>query len=81
MRRLVLLAAAGLALSCSHFQNTKDKTLCPESRDMVCLTAPDCTMDDARGCRVCRCSPATPAGTRPEDYGQPTTPRDRNQPP
>ncbi|HYV44001.1 MAG TPA: hypothetical protein VFA20_04025 [Myxococcaceae bacterium] len=82
MRRILLgLAAAGLALSCSHFQSTKDRTLCPESRDQVCLTVPDCTMDEARGCRVCQCSAATPTGTRPEDYGQPSTPRDRNQPP
>lgn len=79
--RWSLLIAAGLGLSCSHFQSTKDRTLCPESRELVCLTAPDCTMDEARGCRVCQCSPATPAGTRPEDYGQPATPRDRNQPP
>jgi hypothetical protein len=80
MRRL-LLVAAFLALSCSHFQNTKDRTLCPESREMVCLTVQDCTMDETRGCRVCQCSAATPVGSRPEDYGQPATPRDRNRAP
>lgn len=82
MRTLLLAAAAAAALSCSHFQFAKgDRTLCPESRELVCLTAPDCTMDETRGCRVCQCSTGTPAGSRPEDYGRPDTPRDRNQSP
>jgi hypothetical protein len=37
-------------------------------------------MDESRGCRVCQCSSGAPSG-RPEDYGQPNTPRDRNQSP
>lgn len=81
MRALLLLAAVASALACSHWKQSKDKTLCAESRELVCLTTLDCTMDEARGCRVCHCSAAQPAGGRPEDYGQPGVPRDRNQPP
>jgi len=81
VRALLALAAAAATLSCAHFRSTNDRTLCPESRELVCLTAPDCSMDEARGCRVCQCSSGVPAGGRPEDYGQPTTPRDRNQSP
>ena len=79
--RALLFAAAAAALSCSHFQSTSDRTLCPESREMVCLTALNCTLDEARGCRVCQCSTATMPGGRPEDSGRDTMPRDRNQPP
>ena len=32
-----------------------DKDLCPESQALRCATAPDCTRDSARGCRVCQC--------------------------
>jgi len=79
--RVLLLVAAAAALSCSHVRASKDKTLCAESRELVCLTTLDCTMDEARGCRVCQCSAGQPAGSRPEDYGQPGVPRDRNQAP
>jgi hypothetical protein len=77
MRALLVLAAAAAALSCAHGAKSKDRTLCPESQALMCLTVPDCTMDEARGCRVCQCSPAGNPGARPEDYGQPGTPRDR----
>jgi hypothetical protein len=79
--RALLLAAAAAALSCSHFRSTNDRTLCPESREQVCLTAPACTMDESRGCRVCQCSTGEVPGGRPEDYGRVDAPRDRNQPP
>ena len=81
MRALALLAAA--VLCCAYLRpSPKDKTLCEESRDLVCLTVATCTMDEARGCRVCQCSSAMqPVGGRPEDYGQPGVPRDRNQAP
>lgn len=35
-----------------------DKTVCSEYRDLRCATAPECSMDAERGCRVCQCSPA-----------------------
>jgi hypothetical protein len=78
MRPFLLLLAAA-ALSCSHLrQSSRDKTLCAESRELVCLTAPDCTMDEARGCRVCQCSTGS-MSIQPEDYGRPPgAPRDRN---
>jgi len=38
-------------------------------------------MDESRGCRTCQCSSALQPGSRPEDYGQPGVPRDRNQAP
>ncbi|HVE85845.1 MAG TPA: hypothetical protein VND93_23480 [Myxococcales bacterium] len=79
--RALLLAAAAAALACAHGQQaqSKDRTLCPESQDLVCLTAPSCTMDESRGCRVCQCSSAY-GPTRPES-GSPDVPRDRNQDP
>lgn len=80
-RALLLAATAAAALSCAHgSQASKDSTLCPESRELVCLTAPACTMDEARGCRVCQCSPAYQP-ERPENAGRPDAPRDRNQSP
>jgi hypothetical protein len=78
---LLAAAAAAAALSCSHFQSTSDRTLCSESREMVCLTTLDCTMDDARGCRVCQCSSAMAPSSRSDDYGRTGAPRDRNQSP
>jgi len=82
MRKLLLAAAAAAALlACTRgARPTKDRTVCPESQDLICLTAPTCTMDEARGCRVCQCSTAFDQG-RPESYGRPEVPRDRNQPP
>lgn len=57
MKRLPLLVVLlGLA-SCATLK--ADQTVCPEYRDLRCATAPECSMDVARGCRVCRCSPAT----------------------
>ncbi|MBI5542835.1 MAG: hypothetical protein HY901_03025 [Deltaproteobacteria bacterium] len=49
-----------------------DRTVCPEHRDLRCATALECSMDHARGCRVCQCSPATgvngqlPSGVPPD---------------
>ena len=34
----------------------KDKTVCPEYRNLRCLTPAKCTNNKRRGCRVCRCS-------------------------
>ncbi|BDG10593.1 hypothetical protein [Anaeromyxobacter paludicola] len=46
---LCLLALAGCATLRS------DETVCPEYRDLRCLTAPECSLDRTRGCRVCQC--------------------------
>jgi hypothetical protein len=50
------LAALSLATGCATFR--ADSTVCPEYRDLRCATAPECSMDARRGCRVCACSPA-----------------------
>ena len=53
-RILVLLLP--LTFACASLQ--KDKTVCDEYRAMRCATTPECSMDHARGCRVCQCQPA-----------------------
>ncbi len=52
---LAVLAAASLA-GCATMKG--DKTVCPEYRGLHCATAPECSMDQARGCRVCQCQAA-----------------------
>lgn len=47
---LLLLAAA----SCLR-PLRGDLTVCPEFRDLRCATAPECSMQKERGCRVCQC--------------------------
>ncbi len=70
MRQALLAAAAALALSgCASLK--KDRTVCPEYRNLRCGTEPDCTMDQARGCRVCRCSPAEDLSVPPPETAQP----------
>ena len=56
MATILLLAAAG----CAHLEG--DRTVCPESRGVRCLTREICAMDEARGCRVCRCEAAAAPG-------------------
>lgn len=46
-----LLVAVG---GCAPFHN--DTTVCSQYREVRCATAPECSYDRARGCRVCRCS-------------------------
>ncbi|HET9596643.1 MAG TPA: hypothetical protein VFP65_13730 [Anaeromyxobacteraceae bacterium] len=60
--RTLLAALAVLAAGCAHLKG--DDTVCPEYRDLRCATAPECAMDAARGCQVCRCAP--PAYVPPE---------------
>ncbi len=65
MRTFLLVAFATLG-ACATLRG--DQTVCPEYRDMRCATAPECSMDAARGCRVCQCSPPVGAdgkGTLP----------------
>jgi hypothetical protein len=59
-----LLAAA----ACATLK--KDQTVCPEYRDLRCLSAETCSYDKLRGCRVCACSPAdAPPGAPPPGIG------------
>jgi len=56
-QRLRLLLALLPLAACAHMQPlTNDKTVCPEYRSLTCASAPECSMDSARGCRVCQCS-------------------------
>lgn len=66
MKHAVLLTLAALALaaftSCASRPRRlssleeDDGTVCPDSRDLVCLSgSPECAMDRVRGCQVCRC--------------------------
>ena len=64
MRPLLLALVLGLGLASACAMNDKD--LCPESKGIHCATAPDCTHDSARGCRICQCgSPYSPAPYNP----------------
>ncbi len=49
-----------LLLGCAHLRD--DKTVCPESRNVRCLTREVCAIDEARGCQVCRCEAASATG-------------------
>ncbi len=49
-----------LLLGCAHLRD--DKTVCPESRNVRCLTREVCAIDEARGCQVCRCEAAAVTG-------------------
>jgi hypothetical protein len=57
MRGALLLAAV---LGCAHMND--DRTVCPESRNLRCLTREICAMDEKRGCQVCRCEAAAVQG-------------------
>jgi len=63
-----LLLAAG-ATGCATVKGAE--TVCPEFRDLRCLSGTDCVPDRARGCLVCRCGepgapPPMPPGVPPE---------------
>lgn len=66
MNRALMVAIAALALaasaSCASKQrrppstDEADGTICPESRELICLSGtPECAMDHGRGCQVCIC--------------------------
>ena len=59
------LTVIGILDGCATLRG--DRTVCPEYRDMRCATIPECSMDAARSCRVCQCSPpvADSKGTLP----------------
>jgi hypothetical protein len=67
----ILISLAG----CAHQKD--DLTVCPEHRDLRCLGDTICTMDNSRGCQVCRCDSVAgdhgavdePPPDRPPDEG------------
>ena len=72
VRALMLAAMAAMLFGCAGISK-KDTTVCSEYRGLVCATAPECSMDQTRGCRVCQCSPAAadvngnlPTGVAPD---------------
>lgn len=71
MRSAALLLV--LALGCAHLKD--DRTVCPESRNLRCLTREVCATDAARGCQVCRCEAA--AVTGPDGKPAPPSPEQR----
>jgi hypothetical protein len=73
MRRTLILSAMAAMLSGCAAIAKRDTTVCAEYRGLFCATAPECSMDQARGCRVCQCSPAAadvngnlPTGVAPD---------------
>jgi hypothetical protein len=66
-RRLsvVLLSVLWLAAGCAA--NKKDHTVCPEYREQRCVAGARCSMDHARGCRVCQCDPVDVPSEGPPD--------------
>jgi hypothetical protein len=56
LRRRVQTLAAFSLMSCAHLQS--NESVCPEFRELHCMTAPECSMDPKRGCEVCQCRPA-----------------------
>jgi hypothetical protein len=74
---LLLLGLAGAA--CAGVKARE--TVCPEYRDLRCLSPVVCTLDRARGCEVCRCEEMKqlpPPGYPP---GGPGTPDRVSEPP
>ena len=54
MAKSVLCAvAAALVLACAG--PLKNQPVCPESKNVRCLTGLDCEYDEKRACEVCRC--------------------------
>ncbi len=69
------LALLALALACATTRS-EHATRCPESRGLSCLTAEECTPDEARGCFVCVCGApgATPSGSGGAAVARPDAP-------
>lgn len=64
MMRFVVVVVLALA-ACRTPRQAGDETVCAEHRDIKCVTAVECTMDAARGCRVCQCAPWQEPATNP----------------
>jgi hypothetical protein len=57
MRALALLLASAV-LGCASV-SSRESGLCPESASLHCMSAPECSTDRTRGCKVCQCSAPT----------------------
>ncbi len=67
MARFGLLLAVVSLCGCTTLST--NKTVCAEYRDLICATAPECSMDRARGCQVCQCRPPAYFGP-PANFGR-----------
>jgi hypothetical protein len=75
MKKLLVMCALLMIGGCAAMK--KDTSVCPEYRNLRCGGDTICTMDQSRGCRVCRCqapnwnkdqppdNPPTPPGVGP----------------
>jgi hypothetical protein len=50
----MILAILAALFGCATLR--RDETVCPEYRDIRCLAGAECSVDNPRGCRVCRCN-------------------------
>jgi hypothetical protein len=55
MRALLPLVLATL-LGCASVAGQEGGNVCPESASLHCLTAPQCSYDRDRHCKVCECT-------------------------
>ncbi|HTT71014.1 MAG TPA: hypothetical protein VMG32_07290 [Anaeromyxobacteraceae bacterium] len=62
-RQLALGVALAALGGCAPLRSSE--TVCPEYRDLRCLTRVECSMDRGRGCEVCRCERLPASGDLP----------------
>lgn len=55
MRRLLFLPLVAV-LGCANVSQQEGGGLCPESASLSCLSAPECSYDRDRRCKVCQCT-------------------------
>ena len=55
MRRVALIGVLVASGCVTALQ--QQSTVCPEYRNIRCVTAPECSMAQQRGCQVCQCRP------------------------
>jgi hypothetical protein len=54
--RYLLLASLVALLGCANVSTQEGGGVCPESASLTCLTAPQCSYDRDRHCKVCQCT-------------------------
>jgi hypothetical protein len=59
---MTMRITALLVLLTACATSREDKTVCTEYRETRCLTKTICSMDQSRGCQVCRCEAASVDG-------------------
>ena len=65
--RALLLGLAVVLSSCASLK--KDKNVCPEYRDLICVGGgTECSFNAERGCKVCQCTNPypNPSGRQPD---------------